>query len=73
MGGDEFIVGVEGVEVEQMVLAREELAALVELAGAYAHIAVLYCHSHLYHLQVGEPDAVHTAEGAEVDERHGCR
>lgn len=73
MGGDELIVVVEGVEVEQMVLAREQLAALVELAGAYAHIAVLYSHSHLDHLQVGEPDAVHATEGAEVDERHGCR
>lgn len=31
MGGDELIVVVEGIEVEQMVLAREELAALVEL------------------------------------------
>ena len=73
MGGDEFIMVVEGVEVEQMVLAREELAALVELAGAYAHIAVLYSHGHLDHLEVGEPDAIHAAEGAEVDERHGCR
>lgn len=73
MGGDELIVVVEGVEVEQMVLTREELAALVELAGAYAHIAVLHSHGHLYHLEVGEADAVHTAEGAEVDECHGCR
>ena len=73
MGGDELIVVVESVEIEQVVLAREQLAALVELAGAYAHIAVLYCHGHLDHLEVGESDAVHTAKGAEVDERHGCR
>ena len=73
MGGDELIVVVESVEIEQMVLAREELAALVELAGAYTHIAVLDSHGHLDHLQVGEPDAVHTAEGAEIDQRHGCR
>ena len=73
MGGDELIVVVEGVEVEQMVLAREELAALVELAGAYAHIAVLHSHCHFYHLKVGESDAVHAAEGAEIDERHSCR
>ena len=32
MSGDELIVVVERIEVEQMVLAREELAALVELA-----------------------------------------
>ena len=32
MGGDELIVVVEGVEIEQMVLTREKLAALVELA-----------------------------------------
>lgn len=73
MGGDELIVVIERIEIEQMVLAREQLAALVELAGAYAHIAVLHSHGHFYHLEVGEPDAVHTAEGAEVDERHGCR
>ena len=73
MGGDEFIVVVERIEVEQMVLAREQLAALVELAGAYAHIAVLYSHGHLDHLEVGEADAVDTAEGAEIDQRHGCR
>lgn len=73
MGGDELVTVVEGIEIEQMVLAREELAALVELAGAHAHIAVLYSHSHLDHLEVGEADAVDTAEGAEVDERHGCR
>ena len=73
MGGDELIVVVERIEIEQMVLAREQLAALVELAGAYAHIAVLHSHGHLDHLEVGKADAVHAAEGAEIDERHGCR
>ena len=73
MRGDKLVLVGLGVEVEQMVLLRIHLAALVELAAVDADVVVLCCHGDVYQLERRGLYVVDVAKRLEEDESHGSR
>ena len=73
MGGDELVLVGLGVEVEQVVLLRIDLAALVELAAVDADIVVLGSHRDEDEFQRLGLYVVDLAKRLEENQGDGCR
>ena len=73
MGGYQLVRIVQRVKIEQLVLAGEYLAALVELSAADAHVVILHRHGHTNQFTFVGLQPVDGTEGAEERQRHGSR
>ena len=69
MLGNQLVVVVLGVEIEQVVLLTEHLAALVELTHADAYVVQFGIVGDIDDLLLGELDIVHLTEGGEEADR----
>ena len=68
---NQLVVVVLGIEIEQMVLLTEHLAALVELTHADAYVVQFGIVGDIDDLLLGELDIVHLAEGGEETDDDG--
>ena len=73
MLGDEFVLAVERVEVEEMVFLAEHLAALIELADADADVVELGIVGDVDDFLGRELDIVDAAQGLQEGDDDGCR
>ena len=63
MGGDQLVAVVRRVEVQQMILLAQDLAALVQLAHADAHVVLFRVVSGIDQLPGFQMDAVDLGQG----------
>ena len=68
---NQLVVVVLRVEIEQMVLLTEHLAALIELTHADAYVVEFGIEGDIDDLLLGELDVVHLTEGGEEADDDG--